>query len=486
MISLLLMSLAAGTPGGPTSLVVVDRPEPVVADAAPIRLWLNNSRQFREGEKARVQVETRDDGYLIVFNYDTEGHLRVLFPIDPGDDNFVRGGRRYEIRGRGDRETFIVGRDGDGMVYAAVSADPFRFDDLDVGGNWDYTRVDIPNNADDPEAEVSDLLQRMSSDRGFDYDVLSYRVYGIRDRYVTSTGGWWYPRPYGYWDDSYCDPYYRPSLFGCRYYPTHGWYLGYSPYRYGYYGYRNWWNDPWYRGGNRYYGNRNYPVVTGRPRSYTIVRRGNPNNASPRWGGSYGGSVGGGSRPSIDYRPRGGRPSGDDRVGGGARPSSPSGNVRPANPSSGDRPRARRSPPSQDTRPMIERERGERGSVDFGRDRPSVNPDSPNRAEPPARRSGGDDEPRYSRPRDDGPRAERSRSEPRYEPRAERAPEPRAERSRPEPRSEPRAERSRPEPRSEPRAERSRPEPRAEPRQAPPRSEPSRPRSSERPRGNRP
>ncbi len=470
MISLLLISLAAGAPSDPVSLVVVDRPEPVVGEVAPIRLWLNNSRQFREGEKARVQVESRDDGYLIVFNYDTEGHLRVVFPVDPGDDNFVRGGRRYEIRGRGDRESFIVGRDGDGIVYAAVSADPFRFDGLEAGGNWDYTRINIPSDAEDPEAEISDMLQRLSSDRGFDYDVLSYRVYGYRDRYVTSTGGW-YPRPYGYWDD-YCDPYYRPSLFGCRYYPTHGWYFGYSPYRYGYSGYRNWWYNPWYRGGNGYYVNRNYPVVTGRPRGYAIVRR-NPNNSagSPRGVGSFGGSVGGGSRPTI-ARPRSSRPRGDDRVsGGGARPSSPSGNARPSNPSrpsspSADRPRARRSPPAQDTRPIMERERGsDRGSVDFGGGRPSVNADAPERVTPPARRSEGDDSPRYSRPRDEGPRAERSQPA----------------------RSEPRAERSRPEPRSEPRAE-PRQAPRAEPprQSSPPRSEPSRPRSPDRPRGNRP
>ncbi|MGE3616069.1 MAG: DUF4384 domain-containing protein, partial [Gemmatimonadales bacterium] len=233
---------------GPMNLVQVSGADAIpAADAAPapIRLWVSNSRQFREGEKARVQVESRDDGYLIVFNYDTDGRLRVIFPIDPSDDNFIRGGRRYEIRGRGDRESFLVGSSGDGLVYAAISADPFRFDELEAGGNWDYTRASIDRESEDPEANITDLLQRMSTDRGFDYDLLAYRVYGDNYRYVARTD-YWAPRPYGYWDDYYCDPWYRPSRFGCRYYPAGGWYDGAGSYGDGSW-HNNWWYDPWYR-----------------------------------------------------------------------------------------------------------------------------------------------------------------------------------------------------------------------------------------------
>jgi len=37
----------------------------------------------------------------------------------------------------------VVGRDGDGLIYAAVSADPLRFEEIEVGGNWDYDRISI-------------------------------------------------------------------------------------------------------------------------------------------------------------------------------------------------------------------------------------------------------------------------------------------------------------------------------------------------------
>jgi hypothetical protein len=75
-------------------------PPPTVGADPAIRLWINNSSQFRQGEEARVQVETQNDGYLLVLNYDSEGHLRVLFPLSPRDDNFVHGGRFSSLRSR--------------------------------------------------------------------------------------------------------------------------------------------------------------------------------------------------------------------------------------------------------------------------------------------------------------------------------------------------------------------------------------------------
>jgi hypothetical protein len=489
MISLMWLAVVASTPdtvpGDPLRLVPVtveaeritlgttDAPE----IAAPIRLWISNSRQFREGERARVQVETSDDGYLLVFNYDTDGRLRVLYPVDPGDDNLVRGGRRYEIRGRGDRESFTVGRDGDGLVYAAVAADPFRIDEIEAGGNWDYARLAITENSSDAEAEITELVQRMSSDRGFDYDVLEYRVYRY-DNYRVAGGGWWYPRYYGYWDDYYCDPWYRPSLFGCRYYPTGGWYLGYYGNRWGGWGgwgwgghYDNWW---WRR---RYWGtpifhnpNYRYPVVAGRPRGYTIIRRSFAGNDDrSRVGGTFSGAVPGGRGSEPVFRPR---PRGTDRSrpeGDAPRSARPSDRDRIDRPSTEEprsrgtegasRPRGRRSPITSIDRPNIERDpENGRGPVEFGdqarRGRPitggtdGVSRDreverSAPRYDPPART----ERPRFERPRE----APAERSEPRFDPPA-RTERPRFERPREAPavRSEPR---SAPPPRvSEPRS----------------------------------
>jgi hypothetical protein len=350
-------------------------PAPQSSGAPAIRLWLNSNRTFREGERAQLQVESRDDGYLVVLNYDTEGRLEVLFPLEPRDDNFVQGGRRYEIRSRRDRESFVVGREGEGLIYAAVSADPFSFRDYEAGGTWDYTRFSVGRDSRDAEADITDLLRRMSSDRGFDYDVLAYRVWGYRDYRYTSM---WYPRPYGFYDDYWCDYWYRPSLFGCRsWWPGSRWYFslgfGYFPYRYSYYPYspyRYGWGyyDPWWyrgyypRGG---YYNARWPVVVGRPRGYTIVRRSPTSGRVARLPGSFsggsfsGGATSGGRRPDvIDYRPRGseGRP----RPASGDRPSSarPSSSDRGSGaPATRSRPRSRPAEDQAGVGPTVERER---------------------------------------------------------------------------------------------------------------------------------
>ena len=87
-------------------------------DPPAVRVQLNHD-QFRSGDNARVYVETARDGYLIVLHADPQGRVRVLFPLDPSDDDFVRGGRRQELRGRSDRDAFQVDDD-DGSGTVAV------------------------------------------------------------------------------------------------------------------------------------------------------------------------------------------------------------------------------------------------------------------------------------------------------------------------------------------------------------------------------
>ena len=95
MISALLLSLALGNPAQP-----VARPPQAQADDPAIRVWLNDDGRFQRGDEAKAYVRTREDGYLLVLHVDPDNRLRVLFPLDPDDDNFVRGGKKYQILGR--------------------------------------------------------------------------------------------------------------------------------------------------------------------------------------------------------------------------------------------------------------------------------------------------------------------------------------------------------------------------------------------------
>jgi hypothetical protein len=286
-------------------------PGAVVPDAAlaepPVRVSLDR-RNYQRGDRAHVTVRVRDDGYLVVLQLSADGYVRVLFPLDPGDDDFVRGAQSYEILGRGDREAFSVdAASGTGTVYAAWSREPFRFDDFVRGDHWDYRVLwdsALPRN---PEAGLTNIIQRMSTAR-FDYDLQSYYV-----QQQVATAPMYYPVPYaapfascafGAWYDPWCGgyyPYYGPgSGFGVSI--TFG-----SPFRRIY---RPRFYDPFFYG-PFYYG----PYYYGFPSCYycgprvVVVNR-------PRYPGFYGypvrtaplrwksGSPGGGGVVGVHYRPR--------------------------------------------------------------------------------------------------------------------------------------------------------------------------------------
>ena len=249
----------------------------------PIQVWLNNEGRFFPGDHATVEVRTEDDGYLLMLQVDPEGYLRVLFPVDPDKDNFARGGKRYEVKGRGGREAFETDAKGRGTVYAAVSRQPFRFEGFVTGGHWDYGALTPSRLANDPEQELNDLIRRMAQG-DFDYDLLNYDVVehttyadysshyhgsAYHDAWCyTFCGAAYYGSPFGvsivlgwpyrsYYYDPYFyayNPFYNPFFYNPYYYapayyphyvyprPYYNHPYGYYPYgggRYGPYGYGN-------------------------------------------------------------------------------------------------------------------------------------------------------------------------------------------------------------------------------------------------------
>src|SRR5438046_9276121 len=96
------------------------------ADDPPVKVSLNNDNYFEPGDKARVEVKLAEDGYLLVLRADAQGRVRVLYPLDPSDDTFVRGRRTIAVRGRRAREAFFIDGKGDtGVGLAARSGAPF-------------------------------------------------------------------------------------------------------------------------------------------------------------------------------------------------------------------------------------------------------------------------------------------------------------------------------------------------------------------------
>jgi hypothetical protein len=223
MLALMLsLPLLGSAPASPVAAARSDDP--------PVKVWLNQDSYFRRGDRARVKVRLAEDGYLVVLRADARGRVRVLFPLDPGDDAFVRGGETIEVRGRGDREAFYVDeREGSGVVLAARSVAPFQFEEFVRGDHWDYGALDARFRGDDKEAALLDIVRRMSPDGHFDYDVQEYVVAAPR-AYVSDYAfgrpayalhlsfGWGWPYYrfgffYGY-AGSYCfDPFFYDPFF---------------------------------------------------------------------------------------------------------------------------------------------------------------------------------------------------------------------------------------------------------------------------------
>ncbi|HLZ44666.1 MAG TPA: DUF4384 domain-containing protein [Gemmatimonadales bacterium] len=206
------------------------------APVAPVTVQLNHDH-YTTGDQARVYVQAEQDGYLVVLHADADGRIRVLFPLDPTDDDFIRGGRRFEVRARGDRDAFqIESDDGSGTVLAAVAKDPFNFGNFVLNGHWDFRALGGPSSTvrEDPLVKLTDIVQHMAGDSTgqYDYDVATYVVNSNR---VASRYGYYDPYAYhggvGFYNPFCFDPFWGwASCFG------YGWGYGFGGY-YGGYGY---------------------------------------------------------------------------------------------------------------------------------------------------------------------------------------------------------------------------------------------------------
>ncbi|MGH7591302.1 MAG: DUF4384 domain-containing protein, partial [Gemmatimonadales bacterium] len=160
-----------------------------------------------------VYVRTSQDGYLVVLQMDSDGEVRVLFPVDPDDDTKVEGGHKYEVRGRGDRDAFtVVARSGSGMVLAARADNPFDLSAFIAHGRWDFRSLAGSDSAGTaPEDRLLDLVDRMTSGH-YDYDDVTYAV-GAETYYPS------YPAYYYGWRGGWAGGWYRGFY-------TPSWYYG--------------------------------------------------------------------------------------------------------------------------------------------------------------------------------------------------------------------------------------------------------------------
>jgi len=219
-------------------LLVAGRPARAAARAPSeppgVRIWTNHGEVYQHSERVQVFFRTEHDAYVTVLRVDTDGRVRVLFPLQPGDPNLARGGETYTVPGVDDHAAFIVDdAPGVGYVFAVASQDPFDYDAFSASDHWSFQTV--ANLSDgrihgDPNASLQSLVQHIMPDGYADYDT-HLLPYDVEQRYD-------YPRflcydchayaPYAYWDpySVWCPQfslavYYNPFYFYPSYwYPT--------------------------------------------------------------------------------------------------------------------------------------------------------------------------------------------------------------------------------------------------------------------------
>jgi hypothetical protein len=176
----------------------------------PIRVWFNFDGNYSYADRAKVYAKTTEDAYLIVLRADAAGRVRVLFPLDPTDDQRIARGKKYELKGRGGREAFVVNdSSGHGTVIAAISSTPFRVDQFARQGHWDTRVLSDQTMRDDAEAGLRALVRRMTP-RG-EPVVYSVANYVVSEKYARARypsryagAGWWSYDPFwgfrpGFW-----------------------------------------------------------------------------------------------------------------------------------------------------------------------------------------------------------------------------------------------------------------------------------------------
>jgi hypothetical protein len=147
-------------------------------DRPKVELWTNRGdATYSRGDAVHVNVRSDQDGYVTILRVDTDGRIRVLFPRDPWEDNFVRGGREFELLGNSADDAFRVDDyPGVGYLFAIVSPEPFVYDPIENADHWDYRAIaDVRG---DPYVALTDLAGRIvpSGESDWDYDVVPYYV----------------------------------------------------------------------------------------------------------------------------------------------------------------------------------------------------------------------------------------------------------------------------------------------------------------------
>jgi hypothetical protein len=93
-----------------------------------VDIWTDRGKDaiYEPNDPIEIKVRASDDAYLLVYDIDSEGAVRVLYPY-AGSTGYIAGGHTYHVPPTGSGLQLVVqGPTGQGFVVAIVSREPFN------------------------------------------------------------------------------------------------------------------------------------------------------------------------------------------------------------------------------------------------------------------------------------------------------------------------------------------------------------------------
>jgi hypothetical protein len=215
-----------------------------IVEAHPeVEIWSDgySDQVYHSGDPLDIYIRPTYDCYVIVYEIDTDGYLRVLYPDDCYHDGFVRAGRVYRITRCGYDHYRVRGPAGVGYVHVVAGFKPFRtlywhgcdgYEEYALDVTWngfrDYWGCALPPRIHgDPYIAMQTIDEFICLDAlaaGGIYADFTYYYVGERVRYprylcYDCHGYHSYVRPYHHacavFSISFvdCDPWYRPCTW---------------------------------------------------------------------------------------------------------------------------------------------------------------------------------------------------------------------------------------------------------------------------------
>jgi len=143
---------------------------------------------YYPGENINVNVEVTRDAFLVLYNIDSRGHMRILFPSAPWEDNFVQAGDVISFpRGYDDYDWTIEGPAGTEYIQAIASEIPISLPEwpvyLQSVNSSSYIAPELRNfRSDGDRYHYIDVVNRNITGRYYDWcatDVATFQVRSV-------------------------------------------------------------------------------------------------------------------------------------------------------------------------------------------------------------------------------------------------------------------------------------------------------------------